>query len=420
MTATPGTVHATSETGEAATVRLHRTSNAFISHVDDGIEGLLGWTPEQLIGSPSTELIHPQDHASAVAAWMQMLDEPGTTQHFRGRYLAADGAWVWVETVNTNLLDLPGTEAVVTEMQAVEASGLSLEEQLRERQQLLNQLSDALPVGLVHFDAEQQVISTNDRLHDILDRGPGTAIDDLFSDIAADDQETFRRAVVDVLDGMAVDDIEIRLEADHGSRVGSLSLRSLTGAAGELTGAIGCVLDVTERVRLRDQLERRASTDALTGCANRPSIIGLLDHLLEAVDEVPTGVGVIYVDLDRFKCINDTYGHALGDEVIVTIAQRLRRALRSVDHLGRIGGDEFVAVCPGVVDAAAAHEIADRVAKELQGAFTSGGTTIDLAASVGVAFEAESASADELIARADHAMYSAKRGQQTSPVLAAP
>ena len=401
-------------------VRLHRDASAFITHVDDTIHHLLGWNPEQLIGSPSTEFIHPQDQASAVAAWMQMIAEPRTPHSWRGRYRAADGDWVWVETQNTNLLDDAGTRAVVTEMRVVDAAGLSLEEQLRAREQLLSQLSDALPVGLVHFDLLRSIVFTNDRLHDILHHPEATDLDGLLSDVIDEDQDSLVRAADEVLTGSAVDDLELRLDIDHRRSVCSLSLRSLTDSTGEVTGAIGCVLEITDRVRLRSQLERRATTDALTGCTNRSTIIGLLDELLATLDDAPTGIAVIYIDLDEFKQINDTHGHAFGDVVLGVTVKRLGRALRSVDLLGRLGGDEFLAVCPGIDGPAAAYEIGGRVTHALQGTFSAQEATVDLRASIGVAYQATRASADSVIARADKAMYEAKRSQETSTVLAEP
>ena len=131
---------------DAPIVEMTRDASGLIISVNDAIVALLGWQPEQVIGSPSTNLIHPVDQPGAVAAWMEMITAPGSSRMWRGRYKTSKGSWKWVETEN-RFVD--GSDPrVLTSMREVSSQEASLEEQFQAREQLLAQLSDALPVGV--------------------------------------------------------------------------------------------------------------------------------------------------------------------------------------------------------------------------------------------------------------------------------
>ncbi len=125
----------------------------------------------------------------------------------------------------------------------------------------------------------------------------------------------------------------------------------------------------------------------------------------------------MFIDLDRFKSINDGHGHAAGDRVLAIAAERLRTAVRNVDQVGRLGGDEFLVLCPGVESEARALEIAQRLACVLDTTVDLEPGIVELKASVGVAWTAEAIGGDALVAQADDAMYTSKQ-QGSGAVLA--
>ena len=127
-----------------------------------------------------------------------------------------------------------------------------------------------------------------------------------------------------------------------------------------------------------------------------------LDHALLAADRTGSPVAVIFADLDRFKLINDRFGHAAGDLVLVEVARRLKEALRAGDSVSRLAGDEFVIVCDGLAKAHTTNLVA-----RLGDALVAG---LGIRISVGVADSRQGGSADDLLARADRAMYEDKRG----------
>jgi diguanylate cyclase (GGDEF)-like protein/PAS domain S-box-containing protein len=386
---------------------MTRDGAALITWVEDTITDVLGWRPDQLVGRPSTDYIHPEDQPSAVGAWFAMIQAPGEVRTWRGRYQTADGSWAWIEAVNRNRLDDAEHPIVETTIRRVSADQVSVEEELRARKQLLARLSDALPVGLFQFDAHRHLTFTNDRLQAILDAPAAATVEAQFGVIAAGDEPHLQAALADVLSGRDVDDLELRGGPAGSERVWVLSLRPLTDSGGAVNGAIGCVSDVTDRAQLRHELEVRASTDALTSCLNRRATLETLANAAAA----GTGIAVVFVDLDGFKTVNDRWGHAVGDDLLAIVAERMRRAVRDGDRVGRVGGDEFLVVCPDVVDHAEAVTIGDRVSHALTTTVVVAGRRIDLQASVGVAWTTDPSDPDTLVARADEAMYQAKSGK---------
>ncbi|WP_420452861.1 diguanylate cyclase [Ilumatobacter sp.] len=399
------------QVGYVAPVHLDRDGSAFIVAVSGDITGMLGWAPDDLIGRPSTEFLHPADQPSAVQAWMQMIERPGEPVRWRGRYRHRDGEWVWVEAINTNLLADPENPCVRSTMRAVERGDLSVEERLRAREQLLTRLADALPVGIVHFDPTGEVVATNGRLEAILGRGGCSTLDDVFAPVSETDRVVLTDALrTTITDQHGTDGLEIGLRRTEDAVVCSISTRALTDAGGAVTGAIATVEDVTERVRLREQLHRRATTDALTSCLNRRAILDELGVMIARIGRESTGVAVVFVDLDGFKAVNDTHGHAVGDLLLVHVADLLRATVRDGDRVGRVGGDEFLVACPGIARLDRAHDLAARIDAALDAEVDLGAPhgPISVGASVGVGHSAVVVEAAELVARADHEMYRVK------------
>ncbi len=165
-----------------------------------------------------------------------------------------------------------------------------------------------------------------------------------------------------------------------------------------------------ERLRHEEDERRAALLDPLTGLPNRALI---LDHLLLALARSrrrPSNVGVLFVDLDRFKVVNDTLGHQAGDAVLMATGERLRAALRPPDTVGRLGGDEFVVVCEDVGGEADAVTVAERLAASLKAPIHVAGRDVRIRASIGVALSASDGTDPAvLLAEADGAMFWAKR-----------
>jgi diguanylate cyclase (GGDEF)-like protein/PAS domain S-box-containing protein len=179
--------------------------------------------------------------------------------------------------------------------------------------------------------------------------------------------------------------------------------------AGRRVGAEVVFLDISARKAMEAELTRLATTDALTGVANRRHFMELADIELARVQRFEQPAALLMLDIDHFKRVNDTHGHAAGDAVLAAFADTLRGALRKIDHVGRLGGEEFAVLLPGA-ERAAAIAFGERVRKAtLARTVQVGESAIVVTVSVGVAIlRAADANPDAALARADTALYRAK------------
>jgi diguanylate cyclase (GGDEF)-like protein/PAS domain S-box-containing protein len=180
---------------------------------------------------------------------------------------------------------------------------------------------------------------------------------------------------------------------------------------GNLTGMIGVSTDISERKALEAELERRASHDQLTELPNRHAFVDRLGQALGRTRRRKDSpdVGVLFMDLDRFKTINDSLGHAAGDRLLVAVARRIKDQLRSEDVLARFGGDEFAVLLENGVDPSEAIWVAQRIAEALREPFTVSDHQVSVSTSVGIAWGgAHTNDPERMLRDADTAMYRAK------------
>src|SRR5665811_2170164 len=160
---------------------------------------------------------------------------------------------------------------------------------------------------------------------------------------------------------------------------------------------------------LHEEMSRQTLQDTLTGLPNRAALIRHLDQLLRECARAGQGLAVLFIDLDGFKQVNDSLGHAVGDELLVLASQRIRACLRPEDVVARLGSDEFVVVCPNVDESAIVPAIAARIGSQLAAPFPIGEHEAVVSASIGLVTTTDaSATAEDLLGQADLAMYEAK------------
>lgn len=367
---------------------ITKGANGVITGVDDDFVRLLGWPPENVIGRRSLTIIHPDDQSKAVDNWMRMVAD-GARHTVRLRHLRADGSWLWLETANEPL-DPAATRVrchvvdVSEEMQAVDA--------LRQREELLRRVTEAVPVGLAHLAPDGAVAFANTALLRLLGQPALDRVDDLLAalphDVAATLAATLRAVMATGHDA----DVDLMTAGSaHGAPSRCKATLSAIHDDGAVVGVLVCMVDVTE-------LANQATRDGLTGTLNRSSVLAALDAALSATDHT---VGVAFVDLDGFKGVNDSLGHAAGDELLRRVAAGITSAVRGGDVVGRIGGDEFLAVFPAVSGRQELELIARRIRRQI--------ARCGAAASVGIELAAAGTPAATLVEQADQAMYRAKR-----------
>jgi diguanylate cyclase (GGDEF)-like protein/PAS domain S-box-containing protein len=180
-------------------------------------------------------------------------------------------------------------------------------------------------------------------------------------------------------------------------------------AHGEVAGIYGAITDVTSLKQVEKQLERLARFDALTGLPNRNRFNERMAAALQRMRRTGTGIGLLFLDIDGFKGINDSHGHAAGDAVLRELGRRLGAAVRETDTVARLAGDEFVVVLEGVHQGDECRFVARKILAAMSRPFDTGTREIAVSASIGIALTMDpSVSADALLQRADAALYAAK------------
>ncbi len=212
--------------------------------------------------------------------------------------------------------------------------------------------------------------------------------------------------------GFVVDDFQMRALLAQGM-VCSLTLVVLTLSLYRDSRA----RLIAELEEARDRADHLASHDSLTGLANRDLFVERIEDALEQVrNDASDGVGLIFLDLDGFKAVNDTWGHAEGDKVLLEVSARVQAAIETTDTAGRLGGDEFAVLCPSTSDIGRLEDIAEQLREDLRRPITlSMGDTYDrLSVSAGVVTGNGECDAETLLRRADALMYDAKRSGKDS------
>jgi diguanylate cyclase (GGDEF)-like protein/PAS domain S-box-containing protein len=371
---------------------------------------LLGHDPDEVVGSPCSELFHPADAPDADRRLAELVDDHGGTMSWRARLVDADGSVRTYEFSVVNHLDDPTIGGLIMTGRDVSA--------LRDAEARFRDVFDHAPIGMALLDPGRRFVQVNRALTRLvgadadwflgesLDRvvEPGERVSDLMFEF--DDPA--------VLLGGDHTEVERRLvRADGHALWVRLGLSLMRDADGTVEHVIAHFEDVTGRMEverlLRDQNERlsfQVNYDALTGLPNRT----LFERTLERLAVGPAEqVAVLFCDLDGFKVVNDNFGHDGGDAVLVEVARRLRRAVRDGDTVARYGGDEFVVLCTGDVDAGGLAALADRIDATVRDPVVLEGGAASLGVSIGIA---EASTTDDdlglVTLRADRAMYRAK------------
>jgi diguanylate cyclase (GGDEF)-like protein len=285
--------------------------------------------------------------------------------------------------------------------------------QMRERIRLLEAVIDNFPGGLLLFDRDLRLVLCNKQQKQLLEYP-----EELFGDGNPTLEQIFRFNASRGEYGEGNPDAFIKAKMDlvrqkcahtfERTRPNGTVLQ-IRGVPLEHGGFVTTYLDVTEQHRSQSKIEHLAMHDAITGLANRTKLVF---RLQEALSNLLDGdqLALHYIDLDRFKPINDNHGHDVGDAVLKSVAGRLLTCVRDTDCVARIGGDEFVVLQKGIRSAQDAEIVGSRIIKAITQSHDLPEGSFMLGASVGIALSpVHGADVDELIRCADDAMYSSKR-----------
>ncbi len=356
--------------------------------------------------------VHPDDRHLYDAVTTAQSEGRGGTGEYRLAH--EDGSIVhvfdrWHGIVRRDgVAIVEGVISDVTTMRAAEAAGRASEERFRV-------LAAAAPVGIYIADADGNVVYANDRWQQIYGLKGEAFLDDHWADsVHPDDRaEALTAWHAAIRSGEAYEStLRLRRTDGHEAWIASRGA-PMYDEHGAVMGYVGTDDDVTDRVRATHELERLSQTDPLTGLANRRRINEQISGAVDAAAAEPETPppGVILLDVDHFKEVNDVYGHHAGDAVLAETAQRISAALEPGEEAGRWGGEEFIVLVRIAHDSASLARVADRIRDSISATpVSAAGAPLTIRSSAGAAIvtpNVESGSA--LVDRADRALYAAKR-----------
>jgi diguanylate cyclase (GGDEF)-like protein/PAS domain S-box-containing protein len=278
---------------------------------------------------------------------------------------------------------------------------------------LLRQITDNLPALIAYVDADQRFRFANGTYRTWLGVEPQEVAGRTVREVVGDRFYEPRRAYLErALRGERVD-FETDAETLGVTRHTRVSYIPDLGDDGQVRGIFTLTSDISDLKRVEQQLQALARQDTLTGLLNRLAFNERLATALARGARHQTAVALAFLDVDRFKGINDTYGHAAGDAVLRAFAQRLVACVRAVDTVARLGGDEFVVILEDLHDTAHLPAIAEKIIREVAEPVTVDGVEVHVSTSVGIAVQRPAGAATDaeaLLARADEALYAAKAG----------
>ncbi len=305
--------------------------------------------------------------------------------------------------------------ANATHRVAEAARRAELVRQLEQSEERLALALKATSEGLWDWDLTRNYIYLSTRWKAMLGFAAeelGNSPDEWFSRVHSDDLERFKQLVAGQLEAGADQfEIEYRIHPRDGStiwvRTHGVCVRDDTG---RVIRMVGSQIDITKQKQAEARLLHDALHDALTGLPNRALLLDRLEAVLSKLRRNPDRVfAVLFVDLDRFKNVNDSLGHAAGDELLVAIARRLEAQLRAEDTLARLGGDEFVVLLGEVDELGAVAAVVERLEEALRQPIEVRGHELVISASIGIAMSGPGYErAEDVLRDADIAMYRAK------------
>ena len=412
------------------------TADAPFLYVSPQIEQLLGFPVSSWIESDDLwgERIHPDDRERVLAAerltWEQAIPYEGEF-----RMLAADGRVVWIwerDTIIRDADDRPvctqGVLVDVTELKRTQSALQESEALVREERDRAQGYLDIAATMIVVLAADGTISLVNRRACEVLGRAePDLLGSDWFAVAVPDaEREAARRGFDQVIRGEREGVTEFEsavLTASGGERLIRWHNTVLRGDDGRVSGSLGSGEDITDRRLAEQRVAFLAYHDPLTGLPNRAQLAESVHSAIESARQTNRSVGLVCLDLDDFKLVNDSLGHPVGDELLVSIARRLERLKRHGDLLARTGGDEFFMLLPDLpadgIDAAVTS--AKRVSAALAEAVEVEGAEFHVSASLGVSiFPRLAIGGEELLRQADTAMYQAKRAGRAGHMVYTP
>ncbi|MDV3504572.1 diguanylate cyclase domain-containing protein [Marinobacter sp. M-5] len=396
---------------------------------------LCGWSADELVGSHWAAVIHPLDHDKALRHWQAAVrgQTPFLTE---ARLKRANGEVIWTRhnaallTDNTPADGYVHTVEDITTYKAYERAGKKAEEQLFEEKERAQVTLDSIGDAVLSTDMQGRVSYMNVVAETLTGfsryEAIGRPLSDVFRVVDANTHQSkpdpARRAIqsdsIVALESNALlvakDGVELAIED---------SAAPIHNRHGVVVGAVIVFHDARFSRETTARMAHLAQHDALTGLHNRTAFYERFEQALALAQRHGKQMGLLFIDLDDFKVINDDLGHSSGDLMLAALAGKLKMCVRTTDTVCRYGGDEFVVLLSEINEPGHAFAVADKIREAVATPMIIAGEEVALQLSIGVSiFPEHGETAEELLRKADNAMYRAKtlNRQPDEASLAAP
>ena len=383
-----------------------------IRYASPSVTRFTGYHVGDPIGQHDPKLVHPDDEERVVRA----LDEvragpPGASGSFEARFLRHDGEWRWLEAVVGNLINDPDVGGLLINARDV-TERREAATRVQQSEDELRSVLEASPDLIARFDRDLRHLYVNPAVEQVTGVKRSELVGKTMRDLHVtgefiDVWDTNLRRAFETAD---VGEFEYQFLTPDGPRWFHTRIAPELDSNGSVERVLVVSRDVTDRKAAEEKLTHQALHDALTGLPNRVLLIDRVGLALDRLERTGGVVAVLFLDLDRFKVVNDSLGHAAGDWLLAEAGKRLVAASRPGDTVARLGGDEFVVVCGELGNRDDAALVARRFGVALAAPFDYRGRSISITASIGIAScGAPGRDPEELVGDADAAMYRAKR-----------
>jgi diguanylate cyclase (GGDEF)-like protein/PAS domain S-box-containing protein len=379
---------------------------------------ILGYSPEELRATSSMEQIHPDDRSRvSKAAERARLSGQGERAEYRMRH--KDGSWRTLESTACAIRNAKGEtdKLVIVNRDITERKGaeelLLHNAALRHAEEKYRAIFEDAVVGIFQMTPEGRPLNINRALAQIHGYASPEQlmgeVENLARQLFVDPRQIDElKRVLDENGVVRSAEVEV-YGRDRTRKWVLVNMRAVRDCHGKVVLHEGTLEDITDRKVAEKQAQFLAYYDALTGLPNRTLLQDRLTKALAGSRRRKDRVAVVFLDLDRFKVINDSLGHSVGDLLLRAVADRLNNQVREQDTVARVGGDEFLMVLTGVRDVTDAAVTGERIMDAMTAEFVLQGRSFNVSCSIGISiFPEHGADSETLIKNADAAMYSAK------------
>lgn len=372
---------------------------------------MIGYEPNEfaMMGKNWVMLIHPEDRERALAANQECIDNLCEKFSVEFRMKAKDGSWRWIlgrgqvfaRDAQHRALRMVGTHVDITDRKLAENA-------LRLASLVYNNSSEGMaitaPNGIIN--------SVNPAFTKLTGYSESDAIGKNINILKSDRHEaSFYKQMWNAVNTSGQWQGEIWNRHKNGDiRLEWLTINAVCNESGSVECWVAMYSDINEQKKLQETIWHQANFDSLTGLSNRRMFIERLEQEIKKANRVQLPLALMFIDLDKFKEVNDTLGHDKGDRLLQEAARRLLSCVRETDSIGRLGGDEFTLVMAELGDLNSVTQRAEAILRLMATPYHLDGNIVSISASIGITFyPADAIDADTLLKMADQAMYDSKR-----------